>query len=496
MRHLTLLGALCAALLGLGASSGTAQAAVAPSHGLLFELRELPPPANRALEGACGLAVDAAGKLYLSDYYSDRVLVINSSGTTTEGELKEVEPLDGPCGLAIDPAGDLFVNDYHRNVTMFTAPWGTGTVIDAGNSPETSPALRPTGVARDPSSGRIYVDDRTYIAAYEAPIEPGELPVAKIGLGNLEDGYGVAVSGFEGNTEFASTKGYLYVADAATETIKVFNPATSTTVPISEIDGEGAPGGGFNDLIDAALAVDSTKGHLFVLDNAQGQFAEHPEAGLYEFNSQGDFRGQVLPRELFDGEPSGLAVAPPGAPTAGNLYVTSGNSQGAKLFGLAPTGAARTLKVALALAGEGEGVVTSQPAGIRCGGACTAEFNAGASVTLTAAPDAGSAFAGWSVTGSAPCPGTGTCTVSLASGVEVVAEFEEAPLQPTVVSPGGGGEPAGTQLAPSAASTGPAPAPGEAGGGEVVASSAAPSGAHHRHRRHQHHHRHRRSRTK
>jgi DNA-binding beta-propeller fold protein YncE len=479
-----LLTVLCA--LGASALVPTvgAEAAVAPSHGLLFEIKkyESPPHSGRfeTLEDPCGLAVDQSGKLYLSNYYSDQVAVLDSSGAGNEGELKGVEPLDGPCGLAIDPGGDLFVNDYHRNVTMFTAPWSTGSVIDAGNSPQTSPAIRPTGVARDPASGRIYVDDRTYIAAYEpsgAPVEVGSEPL-QIGANPGADYYGLAASGY------AASAGYLYVANAASGKIEVFDPATSTTTPVAEIDGEGAPGGGFNDLLDAALAIDATDGHLFVVDNVQGQFAEHPEAGLYEFNSQGEFRGQVLARELFDGEPSGLALAPPGAPAAGDLYITSGNSQPSKLFGLGPTGPARTLEVALA--GEGEGVVTSQPAGIRCGGACTAEFNEGASVTLTATPAAGSALAGWSVSGSAPCPSAGTCTVSLASGVEAVAEFEPAPQPLAVLAPGGGEAPASQVAAAQGGAYSSAAAPAGAG---AVTPSGVRSGTRHRHRKHRHHHR-------
>ncbi len=46
--------------------------------------------------------------------------------------------------------------------------------------------------------------------------------------------------------------------------------------------------------------------------------------------------------------------------------------------------------------GSGTGRVTSQPAGIDCGGNCSAEFPSGVVVTLTAQADANSTFAGWS----------------------------------------------------------------------------------------------------
>jgi hypothetical protein len=51
--------------------------------------------------------------------------------------------------------------------------------------------------------------------------------------------------------------------------------------------------------------------------------------------------------------------------------------------------------VAVTVAGTGAGRVTSEPAGIDCPGTCSAEFDAGTEVVLTAAHDDGSAFAGY-----------------------------------------------------------------------------------------------------
>ena len=47
-------------------------------------------------------------------------------------------------------------------------------------------------------------------------------------------------------------------------------------------------------------------------------------------------------------------------------------------------------------AGTGSGIVTSSPVGIYCGADCNEVYNEGTAVTLTATPDAGSTFAGWS----------------------------------------------------------------------------------------------------
>jgi uncharacterized repeat protein (TIGR02543 family) len=70
-------------------------------------------------------------------------------------------------------------------------------------------------------------------------------------------------------------------------------------------------------------------------------------------------------------------------------------------------------------AGTGAGTVTSSPAGINCGGTCSAAFTYGTGVTLTASPANGSTFAGWS----GACTGTGVCNVTLNTNQAVQALF-------------------------------------------------------------------------
>lgn len=82
--------------------------------------------------------------------------------------------------------------------------------------------------------------------------------------------------------------------------------------------------------------------------------------------------------------------------------------------------------LSVALSGQGSGTVTSEPAGlIDCGNGnttCTSDVASGTAVTLTAAPDAHSTFAGWSGGG---CSGTGTCTLpSITAATQVTAQFD------------------------------------------------------------------------
>jgi len=118
---------------------------------------------------------------------------------------------------------------------------------------------------------------------------------------------------------------------------------------------------------------------------------------------------------------SGIILAlDPGTPTT--LYAgTDGSGVFAITF--------QPLPLTVSQAGTGSGTVTSSPAGISCGTTCSAAFDFGTSVTLTATAARGSTFTGWSGEG---CSGTGTCTVSLTQARSVTATFTLAPT-------GGGG---------------------------------------------------------
>lgn len=84
------------------------------------------------------------------------------------------------------------------------------------------------------------------------------------------------------------------------------------------------------------------------------------------------------------------------------------------------------IRLAVAGTGSGTGTVSSDPAGIDCGTACSSQFDDDSTVVLTADPAAGSVFDGWS----GACTGTGTCTVALSASRSVTADFELLPPRP------------------------------------------------------------------
>ncbi|HPG60374.1 MAG TPA: choice-of-anchor Q domain-containing protein [Casimicrobium sp.] len=71
--------------------------------------------------------------------------------------------------------------------------------------------------------------------------------------------------------------------------------------------------------------------------------------------------------------------------------------------------------------GAGTGSVRSDLAGIDCGANCSANFTVGTTVTLTATPQPGSIFVGWS---GGTCTGIGQCSVSMSAAQNITAQFE------------------------------------------------------------------------
>jgi hypothetical protein len=83
--------------------------------------------------------------------------------------------------------------------------------------------------------------------------------------------------------------------------------------------------------------------------------------------------------------------------------------------------------------GTATGEITSAPAGIDCGTACSAHFGYGTTVTLSAVPPLHGIFDGWS----GACTGTGACTVTTNGATSVTAKFSTTggppPLKPCLV---------------------------------------------------------------
>ena len=91
---------------------------------------------------------------------------------------------------------------------------------------------------------------------------------------------------------------------------------------------------------------------------------------------------------------------------------------------------------ALTVNTTGTGTVTSVPAGIDCGAACSAPFVSGTRVVLTATAGAGYQFAGWT---GCPSASGNTCTITMTGTASVAATFTALPTYQVTTTAGAGG---------------------------------------------------------
>jgi DNA-binding beta-propeller fold protein YncE len=331
----SVLTVLCAASLVLAVST---PAQAAPGDPLfIYDPSKVKPPEPPlpflVFEDPCGIAVDSAGSYYLSDYYNHAIDIFKPL-TQYITRLKNVDPLDGPCGLALTATGALYVNNFHRNVekfvpSSFPPTAGSSFPVSIPATTYTSAGIvdsnHPTGVAVDPASANVFVDARTRIETYDA----SGASLGQIGADPSLDGYGLALS------SFPATAGYLYLPDAATDTVKVYDPLIDLEDPVQVIDGSELPDGGFGSLRDSAIAVDNVTGEIYVADTHGPQFSESPKATVYAFDSSGTLEGR-LKHEVIDSSPVGLAVDNSATATQGRVYLTSGNTEDSVLYAYPP----------------------------------------------------------------------------------------------------------------------------------------------------------------
>jgi sugar lactone lactonase YvrE len=128
-----------------------------------------------------GLAVDAAGSLYIADFLNSRIRKIDPAGNVTTiagngtqgyadgtGGPHGTAQFDGPVGIAVDQGGNLYVGDAENNRVRMIDPLGNVTTL-AGNGIQgfadgtlgplgSAEFHNPAGVAVD-LIGNVYVAD-------------------------------------------------------------------------------------------------------------------------------------------------------------------------------------------------------------------------------------------------------------------------------------------------------------------------------------------------
>ena len=183
------------------------------------------------LSGPNGIAVDAAGDLYVADTNNSRVLEINhATGTVTSLGTSAVPGFSAPDGVAVDANGNVYVADTGNSLVREIVASGgvvssSSPVITLSQSGAAA-FSSPEGVAVD-TSGNVYVAD-TFSEEIREIVASGGSVSASSPVVTLAGGSGTGcVDGDGPGAEFDSPTGVavdasgdLYVADSQNNVIR------------------------------------------------------------------------------------------------------------------------------------------------------------------------------------------------------------------------------------------------------------------------------------
>ena len=322
------------------------------------------------LRGPSGVAVDAAGNIFIADTFnavrkvapSGMISTVAGSyqaaGYSGDGGAATKASLYSPAGLAVDGAGNLYIADLGNNRVRKVLPDGTITTVAGGGSPATSngdggPATNaklsaPGSVAID-ASGSIYISEGGFGASRIRKVSANGTISTIAGNGALSfSGDGGPATSAALNVPLGialDAAGNLYIADGGNSRIrKVSASGIITTVAgksTFSFSGDGGPATSAGLNAPTWVAVDSA-GNLYITDagnervrmvNTTGIITTIAGNGVLGTSGDG---GPATSARL--NVPFGIALG-----TGGTVYVSEGGSGRVRM--LTPSASSRPIAV-------------------------------------------------------------------------------------------------------------------------------------------------------
>jgi streptogramin lyase len=353
------------------------------------------------------------GNLWFTESNANKIGQITPAGVITEFTIPTAGSV--PNGITAGPDGNLWFTEFHGEKIGRITPSGTfsefalpsGGFFPAGIVAGPDGALWFTEGFINGQIGRITTSGA--ITQFPVPMsggQPGDITVGPDGALWFTDNTSNAV-------------GQITTAGVSSEfTVPVTFPTIIALGPNNALWFSGQSATKIFTFQTAVLTVaESGSGSGQVTSNepatASGQIncsGSSAQCALtYMTGFPVTLTASAAAGSTFTGWSSGgcTGTAPCAVTMTGNTTVTAG-------FTLIPS-----FMLAVTPAGNGTGTVTSNPSGINCGATCTASFQTGTQITLTATAAASSTFAGWSGGG---CSGI-TCSLTISANTTVTPTF-------------------------------------------------------------------------
>ncbi len=254
-----------------------------------------------------GIAVDAAGNVYVADSANDRIQKFTGAGRfLTKWGSRAIGDghLYTPLSVAVDAAGNVYAVDEWNFIQKFTAQ---GVFLDRW-LPADGHLYHPGWVTVD-ATGNVYLADSAYDRVQKFTGE-GSLLTSwgspGSGDGEFAGPHGVAVD----------TAGHVHVMDTSNFRVEKF---TGEGVFLAKWGSPGYGDGQFS--IARGLAVDAA-GNVYVADRFNHRVQKFTGEGVFltAWGSEGSGEGEFR-------QPAGVAVD-----AAGDVYVTDGENHRVQKF--------------------------------------------------------------------------------------------------------------------------------------------------------------------
>lgn len=213
------------------------------------------PATLTPLNAPQGVVADSAGNIYVADTDHNRVIRVDSAGdmhtvagTGTAGDAGDaggatglLAELNGPAGLAVDAAGNLYIADSGNHRIRMLGPSGivstiagTGTAGFSGDGGAAAAAelSYPAAVAVD-ASGNLYIADTGNNRVRMVTTDGNIATISGTGEAsfNGENGAALAMALFNPGGVALDGQGNLWVADTGNNRVRMLSPTQTVVTP-------------------------------------------------------------------------------------------------------------------------------------------------------------------------------------------------------------------------------------------------------------------------